>query len=291
MHQNIIKAAFKTYLQTADVNLSYVHRFLGGMSNYTYHVVINDVSYVIRIANQEGKDFVNYASEKLHLFLVEPFGITSKTLYYDTETGIKINEYIEGDNLSTALLPEDYAGVAKVLHALHALPLEGLDYEKEARLLRYEKLCTSPLSDAYFKTKAFWLAEFENVYRANPVVFTHGDAQRSNIIKHQDSYTLVDFEFAGMNDPYYDLASFGNINFDDSLVLLDYYLGRKAKEHEQRRVMFYRLYQVLQWHVVAKVKDDNGQSEKLQIDFKKYSDNYLAFAQVLMAKIKALPVR
>lgn len=291
MHKNIIIETFKTYLQTDDVHLTYIHRFLGGMSNYTYHVIINDHDYVIRIANKEGEAFVSYASEKLHLFLLEPFNFTSKTLFYDTESGIKISEYINGANLTTELSDDDFAGVAVELHKLHSLPIEGIAYNQTPRLERYESLVKTPLKRHYFELKNFWIDEFNTHYAGNKHVFTHGDAQRTNIIKNGNAYTLVDFEFAGCNDPFFDIASFGNINFDDSLVLLDYYLGRKALPHEIRLVMFHRLYQVLQWHVVAKVKDDSGQSELLHIDFKAYSENYLNFAYELAQKIKALPVR
>lgn len=291
MHKKIIIKTFQTYLHTNDVRLTYIHRFLGGMSNYTYHVVINECDYVIRIANKDGAAFVNYASEKLHLFLLEPFNFTSKTLYYDTDSGIKISAYLNGTNLTAELSNEDYAGVATELHKLHALPIEGIDYDQIPRLARYEALATTSLNPHYYALKNFWIDEFNTHYAGNKQVFTHGDAQRTNIIKDGTKYTLVDFEFAGINDPFFDIASFGNIDFTDSLVLLDYYLGRKALPHETRLVMFHRLYQVLQWHVVAKVKDDNGQSELLHIDFKAYSENYLNFAHELMTKIKALPVR
>lgn len=291
MHKDKIINAFKIYLNKDEVNLEYQERFLGGMSNYTYHVKVNGKDYVIRIANKEGKVFVDYATEKLHLFLLEPFNITSKTLFYDTDTGIKISEYIPGDNLTATLSAEDYAGVARALHKLHDLNIEGVDYGQIDRLARYESLVEKHLTPEYFELKAFWMNENSTTYKDADIVFTHGDAQRTNIVKNDDSYTLVDFEFAGMNDRYFDIASFGNINFSDSLNLLDYYLGRKALPHEVRRVKFHRLFQVLQWHVVALQKHLNGQSEKLLIDFKKYSDNYLAFAAYLATKIKALPIK
>lgn len=287
---NIIKT-FQKYLNTKDVTITYIERFLGGMSNYTYHVIVNGQDYVIRIANKDGKEYVSYAGEKLHLFLLEPFHITSKTLFYDTETGHKISEYLPGQNITSTLTEDDYIGVAQALHTLHDLPIEGLDYDEINRLKRYEKRIKNELSDTYFSLKKYWIHEFNAVYAAFPKVFTHGDAQRSNIVKHEVTYTLVDFEFAGNNDPFFDIASFGNISFNDSLNLLDYYLGRKAKPYEIRRVMFYRLFQVLQWHVVALAKHMKGQSEKLHIDFKEYSDHYLSFAQELSEKIKALPVK
>lgn len=290
MHKEKIITTFKKYLGTNNVKLEYQERFLGGMSNYTYHVIINGQDYVIRIANLEGKVFVDYPTEKLHLFLLKPFNITSKTLFYDTDTGIKIAEYIPGHNLTNDLTSEDYVGVAHELHKLHKLPIEGVDYGQIQRLEKYETLVKGCLTPEYFEIKAFWLKENATTYKDLDLVFTHGDAQRTNIVKNGAVYTLLDFEFAGMNDIYFDIASFGNIEFNDSLTLLDYYLGRKAFPHEIRRVKFHRLFQVLQWHVVALQKDLNGQSTKLHIDFKKYSENYLAFARYLMNKIKALPV-
>lgn len=288
LKKNIVKT-FEKYLETKDINITHCLRFLGGMSNYTYHVIVNDKDYVIRIANKDGKEFVNYPSEKLHLFLLEPFNVTSKTLFYDTESGNKISEYLPGHNLTTALDEADYNGVAKALRTLHALPIDGIDYDELSRFTRYEKRVKNELSKKYLSLKTYWISEFNSHYARFNKVFTHGDAQRANIIKSGEEYILVDFEFAGMNDPYFDIASFGNIDFNDSLTLLDYYLGRKAKPFEIRRVMFYRLFQVLQWHIVALRKHLNGQSALLHIDFKKYSDNYLAFAKVLASKIKALP--
>lgn len=289
MQKKTIIKTFEKYLQTKDIRLTHLERFLGGMSNYTYHVVINDIDYVIRIANQEGKEFVFYPGEKLHLFLMEPFNLTPKTLYYDTKTGHKISEYYPGNNLTTTLKTADYEGVAALLRTLHSLPLEGIDYDELARFKRYEKRVKEHLSPMYHELKAYWISEFKAHYARFPKVFTHGDAQRANIIVYKGTYTLLDFEFAGVNDPFFDIASFGNISFDDSLTLLEYYLKRKATKAEIRRVMFYRYFQVLQWHVVALRKHLNGQSEKLHIDFKKYSDNYLAFAKVLSKKVKALP--
>ena len=64
-------------------------------------------------------------------------------------------------------------------------------------------------------------------------------------------FTCLTLNFSGLNDPYSDVASFGNITFNDPLLLLNYYLKRQAKPAEVRRLMFNRLYQVLQWHVVG----------------------------------------
>ncbi len=292
MHESLIIKTFKTYLETEEVLLTKCTRFLGGMSNYTYHVIVNGVDYVIRIADADGKKFVSYSIENLHLYLVEPFNITTKTLFYDTENGIKISEYVSGSDLTVAPLTEnDFENVSNILHELHALKIEGVDFDSLARLERYEKTIRTTLSQAYYDLKAFWVNELNSNYSDVVHVFCHGDAQRSNILKGEKRLYLLDFEFSGLNDPYSDIASFGNISFNDPLRLLNYYLKREAKPAEVRRLMFNRMYQVLQWHVVAKHKDELGMSEKLHIDFARYSANYLLFAAEFREKMEKLPIK
>ena len=89
MHKDKIINAFKIYLNKDEVNLEYQERFLGGMSNYTYHVKVNGKDYVIRIANKEGRCLL-ITQLRNFIFLLEPFNITSKTLFYDTDTRLNL---------------------------------------------------------------------------------------------------------------------------------------------------------------------------------------------------------
>ena len=93
-------------------------------------------------------------------------------------------------------------------------------------------------------------------------------------------------EYAGLNEFYYDIASFGNVDFNDALELLDVYLERKATKKEQDSVRFYRMFQALQWHQVALRKDMIGLSEVLHFDFKMLSEKYLNLAETLYIAIK-----
>lgn len=287
MHYEQIKNVFTKYLKTDDFTLVVKERFLGGMSNFTYHAIVNGVDYVIRIANRTGRDFVSYVDEKLHLHLVEPFGLTSKTLYYDLDEGHKIAEYIPGENLTSSLDTNDLENIAHLLRELHKTKIEGIDYDLVGRFTRYEKLVPQ-LSPLYYELKSFWLQEYENTYRKFLKIFCHGDVQRTNIIRGPEGYFFVDFEFAGMNDPFIDIAGFGNISFDDALALLPYYLKKPAGDNDYRRLYFYRMFQVLQWHLVATYKHDIGQSAALHIDFEKYAHNYLKFAEDYREKIISL---
>jgi len=119
-----------------------------------------------------------------------------------------------------------------------------------------------------------------------PKVFCHNDAQRSNMVIGENQIYLLDWEYAGWNEFYYDIASFGNVQFEDALELLDVYLGRKASLDEQNSVKFYRMFQALQWHQVALRKEMVGLSEVLHFDFKMLAEKYLNLADRLYNEIK-----
>jgi thiamine kinase-like enzyme len=82
-----------------------------------------------------------------------------------------------------------------------------------------------------------------------------------------------------MNDPFYDIACYGNAGFDKALSLLEAYVGHKQTQEELNRLYFHRAFQCLQWFNVAIFKDKVGLSKDLNMDF-----NTVAFMFLGMAK-------
>lgn len=261
-------------------------RFAGGMSNYTYLVHVKNHPYVVRILGDGGEVLVNPASEKKHLSNVKSLSITSDVVFFNPKTGVKISEYIEGVPLSAEITDEDYEEVAESLRRLHKAKLPGEDYDLKGRLRRYEKLLKHLPSEEYYALKMQWLRLYDNYYSHFPKVLCHGDAQRSNLVKNDHQIYLLDWEFAGLNDPYYDIASFGNIDFKDAEKLLGFYLEREPNQDELRHLRFYRMFQVLQWHIVASYKHEIDLSSKLNLDFGKIALKYLNLAKDFFEQIK-----
>ena len=84
----------------------------------------------------------------------------------------------------------------------------------------------------------------------------------------------MDWEFAGNNDPLYDVACFGNANFDDAINLLKMY-NEHPSQNQYQRLYGWRMFQCLQWHNVAAYKDKIGLSEELSLDFSFFAKAYL----------------
>jgi len=216
---------------------------------------------------------------------VKPLQLNNETVYFDVESGDKAALYVEGDVLTEIDYKKHLTEIVSALKKLHTSGIEpASDYGHVERLALYETF-TDENDPLYDELKAAWINMFEQ--RKNmPKVFCHGDAQRSNMVLAKDQLYLLDWEYSGLNEIYYDIASFGNVAFEDALELLDAYLGRKATKEEQNAVKFYRMFQALQWHQVATRKDMIGLSEVVHFDFKMLAKKYLNLAKTLYDEIK-----
>lgn len=281
----ILQRAAKAFNTTED-NIEIVNRLMGGMSHLTYHIKYQDVDYTFRIIGKDGNLFVDRKIELENLNRIKPLGINNETVFFDVETGEKAAKYVEGDVLTTLDINEHLEDVVSLLKTLHQSDIEPAgDYGLIERLDLYESF-THENKPLYNELKKKWIDIYVNERKDMPKVFCHNDAQRSNMVIGKDKLYLLDWEYAGYNEFYYDIASFGNVAFEDALKLLDVYLGRKATKEEQNMVRFYRMFQALQWHQVATRKDMVGLSKDVGFDFNMLADKYLKLAERLYHEIK-----
>ncbi len=258
-------------------------RLMGGMSNRTYIVTIDDKKHTFRIPGKKAETFVNRDIEKKCIEAVDGLNINNKTLLLDLEDGYKLAEFVEGTPLNELadLHLEEVATLLKTLH--NADTRFENDYDPFGRLSEYE-LLNEDLSEEYFATRQKFFKHKEYL-SSLPKVMAHGDSQKSNFVIGEKCY-LLDWEFAGNNDFYYDIACFGNVDFNDAIQLLEVYLGHKPSDEELNRLTLWRTFQCLQWHNVALYKDVIGLSEELNVPFKAVAGKYLNLANELLSTLR-----
>lgn len=256
-----------------------VDRLKGGVSHYTYLIEVNGKPYTYRKIGEGGNLFVDRRTEFQTIKRVESLKINSQVLFFDVESGSKIQEFVKGTVLTDLDYKNHLNQVVEVLKKLHNKTFEDAnDYGLINRLSLYESY-TNQRTLKYQELKNFWINLYTSTYESQPKVYCHNDAQRSNMVVGEKQLYLLDWEYAGLNEFYYDIASFGNVDFNDALILLDAYLGRKATLDEQNHVRFYRMFQTLQWHQVALYKHMIGLGEKIGVDFKALALKYLQIAE------------
>ena len=288
-HENLIKTVCAKQFNVKEADVSLVKRLMGGMSNYTYVVDIAGQYHTFRIPGKNAERFVDRYEEAYHINRIRDLNLNNNTVYLDTTTGIKIAEYIEGVPLHEKDPHQYLESASKLLKRVHNsgitsphhyAPFKRLD-TYEGYLMAYEHTH----GERYYGLKERLLS-YRDFLDSFERVLTHGDAQISNFIVSEDALKLTDWEFSGMNDPFYDIACFGNVNFDHALALLPVYLEGDIDQVSWNRLHLWRAFQCLQWHNVAWYKHYIGLSKDLSIDFEKVALMYLDKATNMLEQVK-----
>ena len=261
-----------------------VKRLEGGMSNYTYVVECQGKKYTYRVPGKFAEKFVDRDDEWANIQEVNRLGLNNVTNYVEIRSGEKLAEYVEGTIMSETDVVSYNAMSVAALKKIHGSDLKFKDYDAFGRLDTYQNYCLE--MNYVFPQEYLDLRKKLEAIRATqtnvPKVPCHCDYQPTNLVISGEKLYVLDWEFAGMNDPFYDIACYGNAGFDKALSLLETYVGRKPNKDELQRLYFHRAFQCLQWYNVAIFKDRVGLSKDLNMDFNAVALFFLNMAKDLL---------
>lgn len=261
-----------------------VKRLEGGMSNYTYVVSSNGKKYTYRVPGKFAEKFVNREEEWDNIQKVNTLNLNNETTYIEIRSGEKLAEYVEGTIMSETDITSYNAMSVKALKKIHSSNIKFNDYNAFGRLDDDERYCretgfSHPQEYLNLRQK---LEVMRKQFSFVEKVPCHCDYQPTNLVINGDKLYVLDWEFAGMNDPFYDIACYGNAGFDKALSLLEAYVGHKPTREELQRLYFHRAFQCLQWYNVAIFKDRVGLSKDLNMDFNQVALMFLGMAKDLL---------
>ena len=288
-----MKQTFVKQLLTKELGKDYVllRRLKGGMMNVSYVVQDkNGKKYIIYLPNGKANKVVERQNEKRIQKIVSDLNLTSKNIYFDTHTGIKINEFIEGTPLNQ-MDEFDPEKVSDLLHLLHdSKIMSENDYNPIQRLINYENqaLKFQKESNTYRKIRDFLSAKMYQFEKRYEKVLCHNDAQKSNIVVNEDGeYKFIDFEFAANNDPIYDIAAFANDNVEDGELIMKYYF-KKPTVQQIKRFYLWRILISLQWHVMAIIKHYQNESTQTKVNFLAVANHFIKNAALCMQRYQQI---
>lgn len=289
MSEKLAKIAFNKFLGKKG---KLEKAIIGGMMNHSYIFSCDSKKYLVYIPSESGKEMVIRPLEYENIKLISDLDIAPKNLYFDTETGVKINEYCEGESLDKLKLEDnDIKAVAAILKKLHKSKLlSRTDYPLFTSLMGYEEqlFAYTTAVDASYKTLKNILIANKSFLMKFKKCICHNDAQRSNFIRCTDgSHKIIDFEFMMNNDPIYDIATFGNADVNEGYKLLTEYFGSKLTDVQKRRYFLWRIYVSVQWYLVAMIKHYKD-GDALGIDFRDVADHFIDNALAAMRELAKL---
>ena len=199
-----------------------------------------------------------------------PIGVDSELIYFNEETGIKISEFIlNAETLSpeAAKKQHNMKMVCNILRTLHnSKEKMNNNFDIYKKIEKYENL--SKEADGLFyedyyhvKDKIYYL---KNIMNELDVTYTpcHNDTIAENFIKSsEDKMYLIDWEYAGMNDPMWDLAAHSlenSFNDNEEELFLKIYFNGKVEEKYKKRILINKIYQDFLWSIWTNIKEAKG---------------------------------
>lgn len=260
---------------------------LGGMTNKNYHIQSDDKSeYVIRIPGNGTKSLINRYSEMDNTFISASLGIDIKPEFFCSKSGVKITPFI---NDAETLNPDTIKlYIHDCIYLLRQLHLGKKKFKNKFNIKEeinkyYNVIINKNYYDGLYEIKEV-VFSFIDKYKDNQIYFTscHNDTVAENFIKSSNNFYLIDWEYAALNDPMWDLAAlfiendFSSISINKSL---NSYFERKPNDSEIKRLKLCYLYQDLLWTLWSIVKCETGTNyyEYGQKRFLRLKDNIRLF--------------
>lgn len=236
---------------------------LGGLTNHSYAVALTKGTYVFRIPGEGTETLIDRLAERVSTMLASRLNIDSPVLYFDTK-GRKVTKWIPNAktmNADTLKEESNIKRVATVFHTLHTCKEDtNVIFDLKAMAEAYEQFILDNDGQMYedFDEVRKQVYQLFEVYQAKKEEYVpcHNDPLCENWILSDDTMYLIDWEYAGMNDPMWDLADVSieaSYNEkEDQLLLETYQQGYDETMYE--RFMANKVYIDYLWSLWGKTR-------------------------------------
>jgi thiamine kinase-like enzyme len=252
----------------------------GGITNRNFKVTVGGETFVLRIG---GKDTallgIDREAEHHATRTAAGLGVGPEVVAFLEPEGYLVTRFVDGAPLPPEEVrkPGTLARVAGTLRRVHDGPPFTARFDSFRVVEAYLATAASrgvPAPAAYAKAKETADA-IERARGAQPTHPCHNDLLNANFIDSDGEVRIVDWEYAGMGDRFFDLANF-SINHElgdeeNELLLAAYFDDLTENDlHALRLMRFMSDFREAMWGVVQQ-----GLSE-LDFDFAGYADEHFA---------------
>ncbi|NBK91509.1 winged helix-turn-helix transcriptional regulator [bacterium 1XD21-13] len=222
-----------------------------GMTNRSFLFTCKNKRYIMRIPGEGTEHLINRRQEYAVYQAIGKLGISDDIFYMNPENGYKITAYLEN---ARACDPENIEDVRLCMKRLHDFHERGLQVEHMFDIFEkmefYESLwngvpsCYRDYEET--KKKVYELKKYIDT-QPQKYVLTHIDAVPDNFlfVKNAQGDTeirLIDWEYAGMQDPHVDIAMFAVYAMYDRKkieMLIDAYFTEGCPQEVRLKIYCY----------------------------------------------------
>lgn len=287
-----LEIAFNSIPLFSDQSLDTVSvERLGGLTNRNFLIETSAGKYVLRLAGDGTDEYIDRIREKKNAEIAVKAGVNAEILFFDEASGTMVTRFI--DNAFTMDIDKfkDTGALKRAGQAFRKLHQSPDLFEGEFELfnqidqyLEVLKKLDARLPDGYSEVQK----SAEQVRAALsrhtlPTAACHCDPMVENCIDDGQKIFIIDFEYAGNNDPMWDLGDLsveGNFSEEQEHIFLRAYFGHEPSAFDFGRMVMYKAMCDLLWTLWGVVQHANQNPVD---DFWAYAVGRLARCQTLMA--------
>lgn len=253
-----------------------------GITNRNFRVDVNDETFVVRLAGVDTHLLgIDRASEYAAGRAAAAAGVGPEIFKYLPHLGCLITRFVQGTSIPMADLEREeiLASVVGSIRAFHACPPIPSTFpvfricESYARLAMERGVSVPKAWDDAHATGA----RIESALDRAPMssVPCHNDLLNANFLLDGAHTWIVDYEYGGMGDPFFDL---GNLSINNGLsedaqdLLLHLYFGAPRDVHRARLALMRIVSDMREamWGVLQQA------ISSLDVDFVDYADRHFS---------------
>ncbi|HUL07136.1 MAG TPA: choline kinase family protein [Candidatus Acidoferrum sp.] len=231
---------------------------LAGLTNRNYKIVIGNERFVLRIPGEGTSEYIDRRQEAVAAHVAAEAGVNAEVLFFDESDGLMLTRFVDGAVTMNGERFKDLGAVARAARAFRRVHDCGRQFATEFDLFRkmdeyldYLRKKQARIPEGYADVQK----EAEAVraaLNARPAALRpcHCDPLAENFLDTGARIFIIDWEYAGNNDPMWDLgdvsveAGFGP---DQDAALLDAYFGGKPPAAQAGRMVMYKAMCDLLW--------------------------------------------
>ncbi|WP_270529833.1 phosphotransferase [Limosilactobacillus vaginalis] len=266
--------------------INQIHVLKKGMTNRSFIFSCQGKRYIMRIPGAGTGQLIDRHQEYDVYQKIKGLPYVERTLYLNPKNGYKLTEFIED---SRNCDPNSWNDVQQCMHLLKQMHQKNLkvdhQFDLAGQINKYEQLHSTPSAYRdYSKVKQQVEKLLQYVDSLDKEwTLCHIDANADNFVfDQQGNIFLIDWEYAGMQDPHVDIAMFAIYSmYDQSQIdyLIDLYFEHPVSEDIRYKIYAYVAICGLLWSNWCEYKQSLG------LDFGEYSLAQYRYAKEYSQKV------
>jgi thiamine kinase-like enzyme len=246
---------------------STIERLGGGITNRNFRVDVGDETFVVRIGGEDTQLLgIDRNAEHAASRVAAELGLAPEVVAFLEPEGYLVTRFVAGD-----VGRVDVVQVGAALRRLHEGPSIPSRFDSFRVVETYRAIAEG--RGVAVPPLYGWASEtarrIEEHRRGAPILPCHNDLLNANFIADGSRLWIVDWEYAGRGDPFFDLGNFAvnhELDADGERLLLESYGSSDAEALTLMRFM--SDFREAMWGVVQQA------ISTIEFDFRSYADEH-----------------